>query len=218
MNSVPRAHHGVTTSQNFRVDNGRSCTCRFCEGVMHVLRWFPTPMALDATLRLLTDKVSSLFGRLVPYALPTWGVASYWHFFGLLAVSGMLFLAPSNNCDEMEDVRRAFLFEAGMVIAIVAHTILQIGKTNMMLLSHFSSLTGQLTLWKGLLFEIRNGAFLASFYLAAEGSTNCPLELFQDLFSMGVVAVSAASGYSTLVGVLATIAASLGVYQFLSEG
>jgi hypothetical protein len=221
MNPVPRESDRVliaSPSQNRRVQNERSCTCRFCEGVMHFLRWFPTPMGLDASLRLLSDKVTGVFGRIIPYAMPIWNVVSYWHLFGLLAVAGMVFLAPSDNREDMEDAKKYLLFELGMVIAIVANTILLIGKTHIAPLAQFSSLTGQLSSWKGFLFELRNSAFLASFFLLADGSTHKPLEMMQHLLSMGVVCLSAAGGYDTFLGVLALMAATCGVYEFCSEG
>jgi hypothetical protein len=175
-----------------------------------VVKLFPSPVAVAATLRLLADKVSSLFGRAIPYAVPIWTAFSFAHIATLLILSSVIVL-----CWPADELNNFFPYELVSSIATIANAILLVAGTDTALLAHTCAIVGQLSSWKSFLLDLRNASFLASFFLAAKNFSDVPLAVVRNLLNAGVIFLSARAGYTTTIGALSALSCALGPVQIL---
>jgi hypothetical protein len=182
-----------------------------------VAKFFPTPIALHASLRFLAERVSSLFGLVIPYSLPIWTAVSV---VDLITSCGCLALlaGPAAVWGEgRECCLNECLHLLASSIAWVANAILLVTRTNFAFLANTATNTGQFSLWKRLFLDLRNAAFVGGFCAVIKNFYNEPLPVVRNLLNIGVVALSAYSGYTTAIGAMATISCLLGSVQLFDK-
>jgi hypothetical protein len=169
---------------------------------------FPNPIVLDASLRFLSEKVSGVFLRVIPYAFPFWSIASY-------SVVLMVIVAVMGRSDES----RSFIpYCLAFSVATITNTILFFSGIDVELLTHSSSLVGRLPSWPRVLLELRNKAFEVSSFLSADIShenslkTNL-LETLRVVLTLTLILGSSTFGYTPTIGALAAISCSVGTYS-----
>jgi hypothetical protein len=192
------------------------CFNTVIEAGIDVVKFFPTPVALDATLRLLSDKVSGVFSEVLPFAFPLWTLASFTFIAEVIqavSVSNFLSQLPIPHVELIRDRLQHFIgWKVTCAIAIIANTILWAAGTNIAFLCHTTALIGRLSFWCRSLLLLRDIVFLINFKQCSEQYSSTLRVLLQQILSFGVFVFSY-SGYTTTIGIMATCAASLGAFH-----
>jgi hypothetical protein len=176
------------------------------------VQFFPTPMAYDATLRLLGDKVSKIFSSVLPYDVVMWTGARFFSIIDLLAISVIFGATPEHLRERRAQLQGIFLSKLLAQIAWLAHSILLFSGTPLTLLAQSESLVGRLSFWKDILMNIRNVCFGFSSITLIDTHPNFVTVVREAITTIGML-MSWGAGYTPAVGILATIAASIGLLQ-----
>jgi hypothetical protein len=169
-----------------------------------ITRLFPTPFAVDATLRFLADKVASVFISTIPYAVAFWTLVS-------LVKLSMFFIKAYEDLHHRfnREWRKYLPNEAIRAVATVANTVLYFGGTNTTLLADTCTTFGQLTSWQSVLVDVRRVSFLSSFFIAMNNFSHDPVIIGRQVLNIGVVLLEPYCGYTTLIGAMATVSCLL---------
>jgi hypothetical protein len=182
-------------------------------GVLHFITLFPTPMALDGSLRVALSEGQFLFSRILPLATHLWSGVSCLNFAVLLPSTVILGLLPESAFATGTSRRNSMIFSIASLISIVANTIIWISGLNVCALGAYAAHIGELALFPGLVIAIRDCAFVTSLLTAAYIFKSSHREILRYLFSASIVVLSATTGYSYSVGVLSAISCALGFVQ-----
>jgi hypothetical protein len=211
-NSVPVCHiTSVDVCAGFLMANDVCAGFLIANKV--IVRLFPSPYAVEATLRFLADKVASVFTSLIPYATSFWTVAS-------IGDLGIFFLLMHDIIAHRHlpiAAQKHFPNEIIRTIATVANAILFVGGTSTALLADTCVTLGQLHSWKNVLSDLRRVSFLSSFFIAMNNFHTVPFAVARQLLNIGVVLLSPCYGYTTAIGAMAAISCLLGPVQFFES-
>jgi hypothetical protein len=178
---------------------------------------FPNPMVLDAVLRftqtILVDKVSTIFGRIIPFAFPLWSGISFVHVSNVVGLSLDLCM-NSNEVEERRENKIGLLMrEAANSVAVVANTILWAAGVDIETLAQSIPYVGLLPYWKEAVFSFRDIFFFFADFLIPETYSTSHSKFLSRFLNCVVTMATLYTGYTFTVGALAAISCAMGVKE-----